>query len=258
MRGLSTQFCFLSFFLFLSALLACSSGSVQAQQATVLDGVYNQAQASRGRTAYNRYCRECHLNDLEGGALEPPLVSVLFLDAWREDYLLSLYEFISTRMPKGKNYTPGSLSASQYLDILAYILARNDFPTGNTQLTEAGLGSILLVGPEGPQPLPPNAMVRVVGCFRSAAEDHRLEQAAAPARVRTGDETDAVELARSAIAPLGKGQFQLNNLEVLETAAALPAYLDRKVQVKGVMNGSGEQARIFVLSLELTGLNCLQ
>jgi mono/diheme cytochrome c family protein len=237
-------------------LAVIDSAPVMAQTATVLDGVYTTAQASRGRTAYNRYCRECHLNDLEGGALEPPLVSGLFLDAWREDYLLSLYDFISTRMPKGKNYTPGSLKPEQYLDIVTYILSRNDFPTGSNELTPAGLASILLVGLEGPQPLPPNAMVRAVGCFSGEAGTYRLLQSTMPARVRTGDETSEEEVAKSAVAPLGDSQFQLNNLEVISAADALPAYIGRKVQLKGVLNGNGESARIFVLSLADTGTKC--
>jgi mono/diheme cytochrome c family protein len=243
----------LSFPLLLSAL---PGSAAQAQIATVLDGVYTTVQAGRGRTAYNRYCRECHLNDLEGGALEPPLVSELFLDAWREDYLLSLYDFISTRMPKGKNYTPGSLKPAQYLDIVTYILSRNDFPAGTGELTPEGLGSIFLVGPEGPQPLPPNAMVRAVGCFTGETGSFSLVQSTMPARVRTGDETSDEEVARSATARLGNAQFRLNNLEVISTAEVLPSYIDRKVQVKGVLNGNGDDARIFVLSLADTGKPC--
>jgi mono/diheme cytochrome c family protein len=229
---------------------------VAAQPPTVLDGVYTTAQANRGRTAYNRYCRDCHLSDLEGGALEPPLVSDLFLDAWREDYLLSLYDFISTRMPKGKKFMPGSLQTGQYQDIVAYILSRNEFPSGNTELDPTGLASILLVGPQGPMPLPPNAMVRAVGCFRTEDGAWRLVQSTLPARVRTGDETSAAEIAQSATMALGESEFQLNNLEVIQQPDELPAYSGKKVQVKGVLNGSAETARIFVLSLADTGLGC--
>ncbi len=247
-------------FLCLLSLLLVAPGSTfaQARQATVLDGVYTTAQASRGRTAYNRYCRDCHLNDLEGGALEPPLVTDLFLDAWREDYLLSLYDFISTRMPKGKKFTPGSLETQQYLDIVSYILSRNEFPAGKNELTTSGLASILLVGLDGPQPLPPNAMVRVVGCFAVMDSNWRLLQSSQPVRVRTGDETSVEEVTLSAAANPGDGEFLLNNLDIIHSADELPAWTDRKVQVKGVLNGSGTNARIFVLSLEDTGVRCAQ
>ena len=224
----------------------------------MLDSVYTTAQASRGRIAYNRYCRDCHLSDLEGGALEPPLVTDLFLDAWREDYLLSLYDFISTRMPKGKKFTPGSLEAQQYLDIVSYILSRNEFPAGKDELTASGLASILLVGPDGPQPLPPNAMVRVVGCFAAMDPNWRLLQSSQPVRVRTGDETSVEEVASSALEQTGVGEYLLNNPDVIRSADELPAWQGRKVQVKGVLNGSGITARIFVLSLEDTGVQCAQ
>jgi mono/diheme cytochrome c family protein len=229
-----------------------------AQTATVLDGVYNTQQATRGKRSYERYCEECHQGDLQGGALEPPLVTVLFLDAWREDYLWSLYDFISTRMPKaseGHKGTPGSLKPQEYLDILVYILQQNEFPTGAKPLTEEDLHKVLLVSHEGPLPLPPNATVRAVGCLSAAAEGaYRLEHAAAPSRVRTGDETDAVELGRSATQELGEVSLALNNLDVLVTTKPLHELANRKVQAKGVLNALGQaDARLFVLSLEDLG-----
>ncbi|MDR2213653.1 MAG: cytochrome c [Pseudomonadales bacterium] len=226
----------------------------RAQSATVLDGIYNTQQATRGKRAYARYCEECHLSDLEGGALEPPLVSVLFLDAWREDYLWSLYDFIATRMPKSDDYRPGSLKPQEYLDILTYILQRNDFPAGRDALSEDALHQVLLVSHDGPMPLPPNATVRAVGCLQPDGGGYRLEQAASPSRVRTSDETDEVELGRSATQELGDVTLALNNLDVLTTSKPLADLTGRKVQAKGVLNSLGEpNARLFVLSLEDLG-----
>jgi mono/diheme cytochrome c family protein len=239
------------------ALPLVGANEAGAQTATVLDGVYNAQQAGRGKRAYERYCEECHQGDLQGGALEPPLVTVLFLDAWREDYLWSLYDFISTRMPKaseGHAGKPGSLKPAEYLDILTYILQQNEFTTGSKALTEDDLHKVLLVSHEGPMPLPPNATVRAVGCLKSADGGYRLEQAASPSRVRTGDETDDVELGRSATQELGDVTLALNNLDVLVTKKPLADLTDRKVQAKGVLNSLGQaDARLFVLSLEDLG-----
>jgi mono/diheme cytochrome c family protein len=223
---------------------------------TVLDGVYTDAQMKRGRSSYNRHCRGCHLNDLQGGGVEPPLVSSLFLDAWREDFLASLYDFISTRMPKGRNAKPGSLKEAEYLDIVTYILARNGYAPGQRELTRSDLAAVLLVGPEGPAPLPPNAMMRTVGCFARSGEQWRLSQAAAPARVREGDETSPEEVAQSSVMPVADFGFQLNNLDQL--GIDLPGQTGRRVQIKGVLNGVGETARIFVLSFADTGQRCPQ
>lgn len=237
----------------LGLLLGTPAGPLSAATAndrTVLDGVYSQAQMNRGRIAYNRHCRSCHANDLQGGGVEPPLADSLFLDAWREDFLASLYQFTATRMPRGRNAKPGSLKDSEYLDIIAYIIARNGFPAGTTDLTHADLEQVYLVGLQGPAPLPPNAMMRTTGCLVQQEAEWRLEQAAAPSRVREGDETDAAELALSAATAPGTGSYRLNNLDVLLAPAALQARLAQRVQAKGVLNGSGDTARIFVLSLE--------
>jgi PQQ-dependent dehydrogenase (methanol/ethanol family) len=50
-----------------------------------------------------------------------------------------LYDFISRQMPQN---SPGSLSQQQYLDVTAYILSRNGFPSGNTPLNIASLGQV--------------------------------------------------------------------------------------------------------------------
>lgn len=237
-------------------LTAASVTAAESAVRTVLDGVYSSSQMTRGRTAYNRHCRGCHLDNLQGDGVEPPLIASLFLDAWREDYLASLFAFIQTRMPRGRDAKPGSLKEKEYLDIVAYILARNGFPAGTTELILQDLGKVLLVGADGPAPLPPNALMRSTGCLERTEQGWRLVQAAVPSRVREADETDTAEVAQSAQQPLGLLAFRLNNLEQLPVAAELPQWNGRKVQIKGVLNGSGDSARVFVLSFADTGLGC--
>jgi len=223
---------------------------------TVLDGVYTQAQMNRGRVAYERHCRSCHASDLHGGGVEPPLIASLFLDAWREDYLDSLYDYTATRMPRGRNAKPGSLKPGEYLDIVAYILARNGFPAGTIELKPEDLQEVLLVGLQGPAPLPASAMVRTAGCLQQQQGAWRLEQAGAPVRVREGDVTDERELAFSAAAMPGGAAYRLNNLDVLKPLPELENLSGQRVQVKGVLNGSADTARIFVLSLENLSQSC--
>lgn len=223
---------------------------------TVLDGVYTEAQAERGHAAYEDYCSgRCHGSDLNGGN-PPPLHTTMFLDVWREDYLATLFDFISTRMPKGDRIGEGELPEQDYLDILAYILAFNKFPPGPRELTREDMNTTLLVGLNGPEPLPPSAMVRVVGCFDGSVDDWWLARSSLPARVRVIDETDAAELEKSAHAALGALRFKLNNLDQDHEDEELADRLSQKVQVKGVMNGQGDSARIYVLSFETVGESC--
>lgn len=236
-------------------LAAGASFAADAPARTVLDGVYSPAQMTRGRNAYRRHCGGCHLDNLQGDGVDPPLTGSLFLDAWREDYLASLYDFVSTRMPRGRKVQPGSLRTQEYVDIVAYILAYSEFPGGSSELTLADMDSVMLVGHDGPAPLPPSAMMRTVGCFQRAEEAWRLVDATAPARVRDPDETSAAEIARSAQLPQGRLAFQLNNVDALQDVDPIAA-TGRRVQVKGVLNGSGDTARIYVLSLAETGGSC--
>jgi mono/diheme cytochrome c family protein len=242
-------------------MTAVASQAQDTQQAaehvrTVLDGVYTEAQAERGHVAYEDYCSgRCHGSDLNGGN-PPPLHTAMFLDVWREDYLATLFDFISTRMPKGDRFEESWLREQDYIDILAYILTFNKFPPGAHELTRADMDNTLLVGLNGPEPLPPSAMVRVVGCFSGSRDEWRLSRSSLPARVRVIDETDAIELEKSANSALGELGFQLNNLDQDHEDEELMERLSQKVQVKGVMNGAGDTARIYVLSFETVGESC--
>ena len=223
---------------------------------TVLDGVFSQAQVGRGRNAYKRYCSDCHLSNLQGDGIEPPLTGLLFIDAWREDYLASLFDFMQTRMPKSRENEPGSLKQNQYLDILTYILSENEFPAGAKELTLEDLGTVMLTGHDGPAPLPPTALGRAVGCFTQEGTAFNLTNASAPSRVREADETDDVEIAKSALVELGSQTYTLNNLEFVIKEDARGALIGKKVQAKGVINLEGTPARIHVLSLVGTGQSC--
>jgi mono/diheme cytochrome c family protein len=239
----------------LSFVFSANVGTAADAPRTVLDGVYSPAQMTRGRNMYGRHCKGCHLDNLLGDGVDPPLTSSLFIDAWREDYLASLFDFVSTRMPRGRNVVPGSLKTQEYLDIVAYILSYNEYPAGTTDLKLEDLSAVMLVGTDGPAPLPPSAMMRTVGCFEAVDDGWRLLQAATPARVRDPDETSPTEVARSAQLPEGTLEFRLNNVDQLKDIEPAKA-ANRRVQIKGVLNGTGDTARIYVLSLADTGQPC--
>jgi mono/diheme cytochrome c family protein len=146
---------------------------------TVLDGVYTSAQAARGEAAYSMYCSGCHdAQDADG----PQLIGKVFLDRWREDKVEPLFTFIKTNMPGN---LPGSLDERAYADIMAYILQANSFPAGTRELSPDMVGSIQLVGLEGPRPLSNLTIVRAVGCLsREANNTWALAKAGSPRAVR--------------------------------------------------------------------------
>ena len=93
-------------------------------------GAYTAAQAAEGRAAYDRHCAECHLADLKGSA-GPELAGASFLSGWSDRPASELLATIRTSMPPGLD---GSLSDSEYLDIVAYILQANGQPPGRQPL----------------------------------------------------------------------------------------------------------------------------
>jgi mono/diheme cytochrome c family protein len=216
--------------------------------ATVLDGVYTTAQAARGEAAYSTQCSGCHEGQDADG---PDLTGKVFFDQWREEKLEPLFTFMKTRMPGN---LPGSLPDRVYADILAYILQAHGLPAGTRELSAGLVGSIQLVGPEGPRPLSNLTIVRAVGCLTPAANNTwALARAGSPrpVRARIVDGTTPEELNVSAAQPLGTQTFPL--LSVTPPSAA---YSGHKVQVKGVLTRQNTIERINVMSLESVAPTC--
>jgi hypothetical protein len=159
-------------------------------------------------------------------------------------------------MPLDGKPGPGKLTQAEYLDLVTFLLKSSELPAGSTELRADDLDTTTLVGPGGPQPLPPSTTVRVVGCLAQNAGAWTLTKASAPARVQRGDATDPAELERSAHTAPGTLAFRLPNLADDHSAAALAALVAKKVQVKGVLNGEGAAARVSVLSFEPLKQDC--
>ena len=235
-----------------SVLSLAASPQIRSPR-TVLDGVYTTAQAERGQRDYTEHCSRCHRDNLRGNPEALGLTGTRFIEAWREDTLFSLFEHMSTRMPREPRQT---LPDPVYVDILAFILQFNGYPAGEQELTVNSLGRVYLVDHDGPQPLPNLALVRVVGCLTAGAkETWMLTQAAEPARAREGATTTPEELRNSAEEPLGRATFQLQNLDYVDGVAP-EAHLGHKVQVKGALVRRQTDERISVTSLETLASTC--
>lgn len=96
----------------------------------VQDGVYTARQADRGKDLYKSQCAACHGASLSGGTA-PVLEGTAFQTKWKEKTLADLFTLIKTRMPLTK---PGSLTAQQTADLIAFILQTNKYKAGNSLL----------------------------------------------------------------------------------------------------------------------------
>jgi S-disulfanyl-L-cysteine oxidoreductase SoxD len=96
---------------------------------SVWDGVYTLNQAKRGALK-SGFCVQCHGDGFLGGPA-PELAGPAFAAAWGGRTVSDLFDLIRLTMPDDD---PGSLSREVYADLVAYILAVNKFPTGNTEI----------------------------------------------------------------------------------------------------------------------------
>ena len=95
-------------------------------------GTFTEAQFERGEALFNEQCALCHGVELENAAA-PTLIGPTFRKTWSPlgANVAGLYNRISTTMPPRQG---GGLQESQYLDLLAYILGRNNVLQGSEAL----------------------------------------------------------------------------------------------------------------------------
>ena len=105
---------------------------LRAQTQTVSDGVYTEAQATRGATVYAEQCASCHGEDMTGVPdLFPALIGETFATNWQGKSVGELFEKIILTMPA---LDPGSLLPLQVADLVAHSLSSMTYPAGTAEL----------------------------------------------------------------------------------------------------------------------------
>jgi mono/diheme cytochrome c family protein len=133
-----------------AVLLMCAAGGAWASaQPAGEPSVFTAEQASAGKTAFQAHCASCHAGDLRGKDDAPALKGEAFLATWQAKPVQELFDFIRTTMPP----EGGSISADDYLAIVAYALQENGATAGPQPLTPttSTLISAVLSRPK-PQP----------------------------------------------------------------------------------------------------------
>ena len=117
---------------------------VSAQGKTTADGVYSAAQAKRGEAVYTKACAGCHQPDLSGDGQTPALAGKDFNMDFNDGSVGDLFERTRISMPADK---PGSLPPADIAEVIAFILSKGQFPTGQSELPAdlAALKAIMFV-----------------------------------------------------------------------------------------------------------------
>lgn len=220
-----------------ASLVAAQTG---APRPTVWEGVYTEAQAARGTTAFGQSCSGCHTLATEG---KSPLAGDPFWKSFAQKSVGDLLDYVSTNMPNG---APGSLNESAYWDIVAAILKSNDFPAGTSELAPNTIAGVQIIPKDGRTELPANALVRVVGCLARSGSAWVVTNATNPERaerVASGGE-DATK-------PLGSRTMALKFV-----ITRLDALAGSRVAVNGLLIGAGGVDGINVTTVNRVADKC--
>jgi mono/diheme cytochrome c family protein len=190
---------------------------------TVWEGVYTEAQATRGATAFCQSCSGCHALAAEGKA---PLVGDAFWKSFSQKSVGELLEFVSTFMPNG---TPGSLNKTTYEDIVALMLKSNGFPAGAAEFKSNTMADVQILPKDGGTELPANALARVVGCLARTGSDWVVTNATTPERAERAPKAE-----EDATRPLGTRAIPLKYV-----VTRLDAMTGSRVAVSGLLIGAG-------------------
>lgn len=92
---------------------------------------FTEAQAERGAAVYDANCVTCHGLNLDDGALGSPLKGPQFMQKYGGRPVAALFDLTQTTMPQA---SPGSLTAEQYADLVAFMLRENAIVPGESAL----------------------------------------------------------------------------------------------------------------------------
>ena len=233
----------------LLVLLAVSGATLVGQSALppIWKGVYTEAQARRGRTVFEAHCATCHDESLTGSE-GPALVGGNFERNWGSRGLDRLFAKIQQRMPPNDE---SSVTDTDKLAIVAYVLKANGFPAGAEELRPdpAHLFAIQVVGRNGPGPAPNGAIVAVTGCLAEGAGVWTLTHSTEPVVAML--DAPAAGAAAAAGRPLGTGTVTL-----LDVYPRPDAYKGHAVLARGLLIRTGDAVKLNVIDLTDAGPVC--
>lgn len=239
------------------ALCAAVASRLTAQETvarkTVREAVYTEAQAARGKKVYEANCVTCHLPDLDGSANPDasargaPLVGSRFVQDFGESKVSALFNKMKRDMPSGR---PGTLTDQKYLDATAFVLQRNRFPAGTTELTEETAGEFWIPGAGGAEGLQNYTFVTTVGCLHQDPTRSWL--------LTNAQELKKTELPAAGVLPAaasnGSGEFTFRLLDAISYNP--DPHKNHKVRITGYMVRLGAEIRVNVQSLQMVDTSC--
>ena len=121
--------------------------SAQESKRTIWEGVYTDAQATRGQSAYQQSCAPCHKADLLGDTGAPALAGPDFFARWNGSSADDLVKTIRASMPQD---APDTLGTQTYVDLVTFLIKSNGGPAGTSELSidSAALKQVMVSAPK--------------------------------------------------------------------------------------------------------------
>jgi hypothetical protein len=236
----------------LTVLLVCAIGaSAQNPEPRIWQGVYTPGQADRGKTSYNSSCLRCHGDKLQGNTA-PALSGDRFFTTWGNEPIASLFAKIRDTMPP--NFGT-SIDDQTKLDIVAYILQTNGFPTGTGELTQNGndLASAQILK-KGEQAVVQNfSLVQAVGCLARGPDNSWVLTRTSDPLVTRDEAPSAQSLVSAATRPLGTRTFRLLSAKPFNPES----HQGHKMEARGLIYNEPGDERLTLTSLRMAG-NCTE
>jgi len=225
--------------------------SIKITKKGVLDGVYTEAQAERGKANFLMgRCGGCHQLDLSGDR-GPALKGDAFLSHWENGSVNALFRKISEGMPPN---APNETTDDAKIDIVAYLLQSNGFPPGKTDLKlDAEVLEGIEIARKGGSSTAPNfALVQVIGCLAKGANNGWvLTRTTEPALTKQEASTPAT-LRDAQAKALGAQTFELISVKPFKPEA----HDGHKMEARGLLYRDSNDARLNLTSLQMVEQTC--
>ena len=217
----------------------------------IWDGVYTAAQADRGKAALlQNGCNGCHGATL-AGERGPALRGDTFIADWENGSLNRLFTKIRETMPP---LNAQQVPPATKLDIVAYLLQVNGFPSGNIELGSGDLENIQVVKKGADTAGPPNfSLVQAIGCLSlNPNQKWILTRASDP--VATKDETSSPDSLKAAL-PKALGS---QRMELVSVSPSLKpeSHQNHKVEVRGLLYRDTNYTELNLTSLDTVSPSC--
>jgi mono/diheme cytochrome c family protein len=214
-------------------------------------GVFSPEQVARGKEAFEGNCARCHLATLAGSDRGPALKGENFWDHWENETLNTLFVKVRDNMPP--NLTGNQLEPQTKLDVVAYLLHSNEFPTGRGELKpdREALDDLQIVKKGALASLPNFTVVQVIGCL-SKTPGHGWELTRGSKPAKAPQSTTAGAAAAATDKPLGDERFTLSSVNAFNPEA----HTGHKVEARGLIYAAPGDQRLDLTSMQTLGPSC--